>query len=365
MNDQQNYTPISTASSTDRYEHITLEIQKLEKMLHDAPIPHELWDRANMQLQRINLGLRYGGNASQLDMLAKYVEWITSLPWTKETTDTLDLTQAKKIMDEHHFGLEDIKKRILEYVSVLTLQKKTMPNMPAHSPVLFFVGLAGTGKTTIAQSIADTLGRACVRIPFGGLSSVLDLRGMSRVQPEAEPGAIIKSLRQVGSRNPVILLDELDRVDESARGAIMGVLLELLDPKQNATFVDHYIDFPFDLSDALFIATANNTQTISTAVLDRLEVIQMPSYTDDQKVHIAKDYILPRLLKETGLAPTAVSITDGVWNQIARASGFDPGIRSVERKVESMVRTVAYKTVQGVAQSFSVNEANMNEFIGQ
>jgi ATP-dependent Lon protease len=145
----------------------------------------------------------------------------------------------------------------------------------------------------------------------------------------------------------------------------MGVLLELLDPKQNATFVDHYIDFPFDLSNALFIATANNTQTISTAVLDRLEVIQMPSYTDDQKIHIAKDYILPRLLKETGLVPESVSITDGVWQAIARASGFDPGIRSVERKVESIVRSVAFKTVQGAAQSFSVNEANMNEFVEQ
>jgi ATP-dependent Lon protease len=367
MSDIPNYTPISTASLSDDHEHITSEIQKLETMLHDAVIPHDLWEKANMQLQRINLALKYGGNINQLDMLAKYVEWITSLPWEKQTEDTLDLAKAQGILDKNHFGLEDIKKRMMEYLSVITLQKKQAASGGAgggvHAPILFFVGLAGTGKTTIASSIAETLGREFVRVPFGGLSSALDLRGLSKVQPEAEPGLIIKALRQVQSRNPVILLDELDRVVDDSRGAIMGVLLELLDPKQNATFVDHYIDFPFDLSQVIFVATANNTQTISTAVLDRLEIIQMPSYTDDQKIKIARDYILPRLIRETGLASTSLNVADGVWKAIARASGFDPGIRSIERKVEAMVRTAAYKTVQGEASEFIVTEANMNEFM--
>lgn len=365
MDDTKNYTPISTASQSDEHQHITTEIQKLEMMLHDAVLPHDLWEKANMQLQRINLALKYGGNINQLDILAKYVEWITSLPWEKQTEDTLDLSKAQAILDKNHFGLDDIKKRMMEYLSVITLQKKQIGEGGGgvHAPILFFVGLAGTGKTTIASSIAETLGREFVRVPFGGLSSALDLRGLSKVQPEAEPGLIIKALRQVQSRNPVILLDELDRVVDDSRGAIMGVLLELLDPKQNATFVDHYIDFPFDLSQVIFVATANNTQTISTAVLDRLEIIQMPSYTDDQKMKIAKDYILPRLVRETGLQPTALNVADGVWKAIARASGFDPGIRSVERKVEAMVRTVAYKTVQGEAKEFVVTEANMNEFI--
>jgi ATP-dependent Lon protease len=365
MADDPHYTPISTASKADGYEHVTTEIQKLEQMLHDAPIPHELWEKANMQLQRINLGLRYGGNVNQLDMIAKYVEWITALPWDKKTEDSLDLAKAKVLMDQNHFGLEDVKKRILEYLSVLTLQKQKggQEGIMYHSPVLFFVGLAGTGKTTIAASIAQTLGRAFVRIPFGGLSSALDLRGVSKVQPEAEPGQVIKSLRRVGSNNPVILLDELDRVEDTSRGAIMGVLLELLDPKQNSAFVDHYIDFPFDLSHALFVATANNTQSISTAVMDRLEVIQMPSYTDEQKIHIARDYLLPRLVKESGLSESALNIGEGVWKAIARASGYDPGIRSVERKVESMVRAAALRTVQGDAQQFVITEANMNEFV--
>lgn len=365
MSTEQNYTPISTASRVTTADQVTIEIQKLEKMLHDAPIPHELWERVNMQLQRINLGLAHGGNMAQIDVLSRYVEWITSLPWSTSSEDILDLTHAKEIMDAHHFGLDDIKKRVMEYISVLALQKNMQGGGEGKSPVLFFVGLAGTGKTTIAQSIAEALGRKSVRIPFGGLASVLDLRGQARIQPESEPGMIIKSLRRVGTNNPVILLDELDRVEDSVRGAVMGVLLELLDPHQNSAFVDHYIDFPFDLSKALFIATANNTKTISTAVLDRLEIIQMPSYTDEQKIHIAKNYILPRLLKDTGIAPEGVLVTDGVWATIARASGFDPGIRSVERKVESMVRSVALKTIQGGAQNFEIHESNMNQFVQQ
>ena len=359
----KNYTPISTASSSDRHEHVTAEIQKLEKILHDTNIPHDLWEKANMQLQRINLTLRYGGNINQLDMISKYVEWITALPWEMRTEDSLDLAKAKEIMDKNHYGLESIKKRLLEYLSVLTLQKQKGTDTSYHAPILFFVGLAGTGKTTIARSIAETLGRKFARVPFGGLSSALDLRGVSKVQPEAEPGHIIRALRRVGSKNPVILLDELDRVVDSSRGAIMGVLLELLDPKQNANFVDHYIDFPFDLSQVIFVATANNTQSISTAVLDRLEIIQMPSYSDDQKIKIARDYIMPRLVKESGLGENSLTIADGVWKAIARASGYDPGIRSVERKVESIVRTAALKTVQGEGPQFVVSEANMKEFV--
>jgi len=358
-----NYTPISTASSTDKYEHVTSEIKKLEDQLHAANIPHELWEKANLQLQRINLTLRYGGNINQLDMIVKYVEWITSLPWEATTEENLNMEQAKKIMDQNHFGLDAIKKRVFEYLSVLTLQKEKKGLQKFHAPILFFVGLAGTGKTTFAKTIADTLGRNFARIPFGGLSSALDLRGLSKVQPEAEPGQVIKAIRRVGTKNPVILLDELDRVTQNSQGEIMGVLLELLDPEQNDHFIDHYIDFPFDLSQVIFVATANNTQSISTAVMDRLEVIQMPSYTDDEKIHIARDYILPRLLNESGLSPDVLSVDEEVWKHIARLSGYDPGIRSVERKVESMVRTIAYKIVSGAGKQFAITKENAKDFI--
>jgi len=359
----KNYTPISSASSSDKLEHVTAEIQKLEEQLRVTTIPHDLWEKANLQLQRINLGLRYGGNINQLDTISKYVDWITGLPWETLTPENLEMKQAKAIMDKNHFGLEAIKQRVLEYLSILTLQKQKASLQKYHSPILFFVGLAGTGKTTFAHSIAETLGRQFARIPFGGLSSSLDLRGLSKVQPEAEPGQIIKALRRVGSRNPVILLDELDRVTQSTQGEIMGVLLELLDPEQNDHFIDHYIDYPFDLSQVIFVATANNTQNISTAVMDRLEVIQMPAYSDDEKVHIARDYILPKLVAGSGLAPDAIKVDEEVWKAIARLSGYDPGIRSVERKVEAMVRSVAFKVVNGGGKQFTINKENAKEYL--
>lgn len=362
-NQIKNYTPISTASSSDKHEHITAELQRLENALHDADIPHELWEKANMQLQRINLAMRYGGNVNQLDMISQYVDWVTSLPWEKSAKDQLDIEAAKRILEERHYGLGDIKQRILEYISVLIMQRNNKELKNPHAPVLFFVGLAGTGKTSFAKAIADSLGRPFARIPFGGLSSPLDLRGLSKVQPEAEPGQVLKAIRRAGVNNPVILLDELDRVTEQSRGAIMGILLELLDPQQNNHFVDHYIDYPFDLSQVVFVATANNTQTISTAVLDRLEVIQMPSYSDEEKIKIARDFIMPRMMRESGLPENSVIVDDVVWQQIARLSGYDPGIRSVERKVESIIRTAAYKIVSGSGNTFKVTSDNMGEFI--
>lgn len=339
------------------------EIAKLEEKIKTAKMPSQLFEKAEAQLERINLSLKYGGNLNQLEAVAKYFDWITHLPWEVKTEDVLDVRQAKQIMDKNHYGLEEIKKRILEYLSVLILQRQRLKLEFFHAPVLLFVGLAGTGKTTFAKSVAEAIGRRFARIPFGGLSSPLDLRGVSKVQPEAEPGLIIKSLRRIGCRNPVILLDELDRITPESRAALMGVLLELLDLEQNVNFVDHYIDYPFDLSQVLFIATANNTNNISTAVMDRLEVIQMPSYRDDEKVVVVKKYILPRLLKESGLLAENLTVGDVVWQKIARMSGYDPGFRSVERYAESIVRRVAYKVVNGEGTSFVVNQENMKEYL--
>jgi ATP-dependent Lon protease len=318
-----------------------------------------------IQLERAKLALKYGSNLNQLEVVYKYIEWICSLPWSVKTEDILDINKAKEVMDKNHFGLEDIKRRLLEYLSILILQRQQLKSDTFHAPILFFVGLAGTGKTTFAKSIAETLGRKFIRIPFGGLSSAFDLRGISKTQPEAEPGQVIKMISKCGSRNPVILLDELDRVTPEARSAIMGVLIELLDPEQNANFVDHYIDYPFDLSQCIFVATANNTQNISTAVMDRLEVIQMPSYKDDEKIAIAKTYILPKLLQQSGLKPEQVTIDDVIWKHIARLAGYDPGIRSVERYVETIVRKLAYEFVSGKAKTFVVNEENSKEYIDQ
>lgn len=339
------------------------EIEKLKEKLKNSDLPTPLFEKIESQIERISLALKHGGGFGHLELLSKYVDWVVSLPWTTKTEDILDIKKAKEIMDKNHYGLERVKKRILEYISILILQKQKFHFESFHAPVLLLVGLAGTGKTTFAKSIAQTLGRKFARIPFGGLSSPLDLRGVSKIQPEAEPGQIIKALRRVGSKNPVILLDELDRVTPEARGSIMGVLLELLDPEQNANFIDHYIDYPFDLSQVIFVTTANNTTNISTAVMDRLEVIQMPSYSDEEKIVIARDYILPNLLKQSGLLPENITVGEVVWQKIARLSGYDPGIRSVERYVEEIVRKVAYKVVSGEGTKFIINEANMKEYL--
>lgn len=347
----------------DNTQTTVAEIEKLQSKLAAAHLPTDLHDKAAQQIDRIKLTLKYGGNFAQFDIVEKYIDWITNLPWNAKTEDILDIAKAKEVLDKNHYGLEKIKSRVLEYLSILILQKKNAKAETFHAPSLFFVGLVGTGKTTFAISLAEALGRKFVRIPFGGLSSALDLRGQSKTSPEAEPGMIIRGLRRAGSRNPVILLDELDRVTPEARASIMGVLVELLDPGQNHAFTDYFIDYPFNLSECIFVATANNTTNIATAVMDRLEVIQMPSYSDDEKIHIAKNYVLPKFLKSSGLPPNSLQIDDKVWGQIARPLGFDAGIRSLERTIEGVVRKAAYKMVSGQGTTFVINEQNVKDFL--
>jgi ATP-dependent Lon protease len=221
----------------------------------------------------------------------------------------------------------------------------------------------GTGKTTLAYSVAESLARKFERIPFGGMSGAWSLRGQSKTIPDAEPGFIIKSLVHAQSKNCVVLLDELDRVTEEGRTDIMGVLVELLDAEQNKAFIDHYIDYPFDLSHVLFIATANNTTNISTAVLDRLEIIQMPSFTDEEKTTIAKNFLFPKIIKQTGLSENQIAIEDVVWTTVVRPLGFDSGIRSLERTIEGICRKVARLVVEEKAQSIKITNENIKEFL--
>ncbi len=299
----------------------------------------------------------------EFDSMNRYVDWIVNLPWDKKTQDILDLDHSKKVLDKNHFGLTEIKDRLLEYISVLKLRGNT--SEIARAPILCFVGLVGTGKTTIASSIAESLGRKFARIPFGGMGDPLDLRGQSRLHAEAEPGKIIKALKATQSRNPVILLDEIDRVTDQGRASIMGVLVELLDPEQNHAFVDHYIDYPFDLSEVLFIATANNTTNIATAVLDRLEPISMPSYTDLEKITIGKIYVLPKAIKTAGIPDGALIFDEDVWPQVVRPLGFDAGIRTLERTIDGIVRKVAREIVEGKSQSVKITTQNVKQYIPQ
>src|SRR3989344_4550241 len=282
------------------------EIKTLSLKVEKEEIPDELKKRI---LTRLNQLVNLSESPSflpEFDRVDRYIEWILSLPWNNRTKDILDLKYARGVLDKSHYALSDIKDRILEYISVMSLkQEKGEGEDVMRAPILCFTGLVGTGKTTIAYSIANAIGRNFARIPFGGMGDPLELRGQSRMHPEAEPGKIIKALRVTKSKNCVILLDEIDRVTDEGRSSIMGVLVELLDPEQNKNFSDHYLDYPFDLSEVMFIATANNTHSISTAVLDRLEPIQMPSYSDQEKITIGRQYMLPRIIRQSGVPEIA------------------------------------------------------------
>ncbi|MGB9707103.1 MAG: AAA family ATPase [Microgenomates group bacterium] len=340
------------------------EISKLEKKVNLVSLPPELKERALEMIARLSRMARLGEYSLEYEKTASYIDWITSLPWAKRSEDILDLKHAKEILDKNHYDLEEVKERILEYLAVLKLQsRKAGEFQVVRAPILCFVGLVGTGKTTLAYSIAEALGRKFARIPLGGMGDPLDLRGQSRLRPDAEPGLVIKALRRAGTKNPVILLDEIDRVTEEGRSSIMGVLVELLDPQQNFAFRDHFLDYPFDLSEVLFIATCNNTTNISVAVMDRLEPIQMPSYTDEEKITIGKDYILPRTMKEMGLEKEQITIAPDVWPKIVRPLGYDAGIRTLERTINGICRKVAKMIVEGKGRQFYISTENMKEFL--
>lgn len=350
---------------------LTSEIAKLAEKVKKAQMPPDLDEKAQEFLERLTRMAASSGFSSEFDQVAHYIDWITSLPWNKRSDDILDLTHAKEILDSHHYDLTEIKERILEYLAVMRLRKEKIVKKEdeaqvlkfMRAPILCFVGLVGTGKTTIAYSIAEAMARKFARIPLGGMGDSLDLRGQSRVRSDAEVGQVIKAIRRCATKNPVILLDEIDRVAEAARSDIMGVLVELLDPEQNMAFTDHYLDYPFDLSEVLFIATCNNTTNISTAVLDRLEPIQMPSYNDEEKIAIGRDYVLPRIMEESGLTKENLKIDEGVWPKIVRPLGFDSGVRTLERTINGVCRKIAKLMVEGKGRSFHLTEENVKDFL--
>lgn len=317
---------------------------------------------ANLQEKLLNM-LHFLPTGVELERLINYIYFITSLPFNKSNHDILDIQRAKQILDKNHYGLQVVKDRIIEYLSVLILNSQGSQLSVSHAPILAFIGLVGTGKTSIAYSIAEALGRPIVRIPFGGLGEAGQLRGQSRVKPDAEPGLIMKAISIAGVNNPVILLDEIDRVAQEGLVDIMGVLVELLDPQQNHAFVDHYLDFPYNLSQVLFIATANNTTNIATAVMDRLEPIQMPAYTDEEKIVIGKKYLLGKVMKESGISEGQIVIDDNVWSLIIRPLGFDAGIRSLARTLQSLSRKVARQIVEGNSGQFKITAQNIEEYL--
>lgn len=345
------------------------EIQDLKDRVDAAEsMPEEMRRKVSKDIVALERSVEVGNYDEKYEKVSKYIEWVLKIPWHKKTKDRLDIQKTKQIFDKHHYGMDEVKDRFLEYVSVLNLREKQVAGKDGpefRAPILLLVGLVGTGKTTFAFSLAEALEREIVRIPFGGMGSAQDLRGNSRLILGSEPGRVIKGIVEAGVRNPVILLDEIDRVTKEANSDIMGVLIELLDPAQNNKFTDDYLDYPVDLSQAIFIATCNNTRDIATAVLDRMEKISMPSYTDDEKIQIGKHYILPDLLEEAGLKKGQFTILEEVWPTMVRPLGFDAGIRTLQRNLKGAVRKAARILVERGFQEVIITPENAKIFLPQ
>lgn len=362
-------SPVPTHAAADTADVdplIQQELTELEQKVAQSTIPAELKFKIERMMRHLYRAARSQQYAEEFERASKYIDWCSRVPWESKSVDTLDLERAKKILETHHYGMQEVKDRILEYMAILQFQSRSQAGEAApviRAPILLLVGLVGTGKTTFAYSIAEALGREIIRIPFGGMGSARDLRGMSRLHLDAEPGAVVKGLISAKSRNPVILLDEIDRVAQDANRDIMGVLVELLDPNQNHAFSDHYLDFPVNLSEALFIATANNTRDIATAVYDRMEHLAMPSYTDEEKIVIAQRYVMPRMLREAGMPVEALVIADDIWRDLVRPLGFDAGIRTLERTLKGAVSKAARLMVEQNLTKVVVTKENVKFFL--
>lgn len=370
------------------------EIVMLQEKLTSSTVPEQLKEDTMHSIERLKRMIKLGGYSSEFESVNKYIDWIVRIPWGIESTDNLDIRNARAIMDASHHGMDTVKNLILDYLAAmqLSIQNTRQPvvqdpiptqvssftqspsprvaksNADASSltaPVFMFLGLQGVGKTSIAKSIADSMGRKFARVSLGAIGDVRTLRGTPRYSPDGEPGQIVKALIRCGTMNPVILLDEIEKASGNAGllSDVMATLLEILDPEQNPTFVDHYIDYPIDLSKVMFICTANNLGGLSAALIDRVEVIRFTSYSDTEKEVIAKQYILPKILEELHLTPEQLQIHDDVWLSVIRPVGFDAGIRQLERNIAAMIRSVARKIVDGAPLPIVITKENLREFI--
>lgn len=331
------------------------EAEQLRERLETADIPDHVRKEAERELKRMEA---LPQSAPDYHVIRTYLEYVLELPWRKSSEEKLDLGEARRILDEDHYGLEDVKERILESLAVVKLRPDS------KSPILLFVGPPGVGKTSLGRSIARSLGREFERMSLGGMRDEAELRGHRRTYIGAMPGRIIQALRRVGVNNPLMMLDEIDKLGNDYRGDPSAALLEILDPAQNNTFRDNYLDLPFDLSKVFFIATANSLGPIPMPLRDRMEIIQIAGYSDREKLNIAKQYLVPRQVRENGLAEGQFEITDAAINLLTSRYTREAGVRQLERAIGNLARKVALKVAVGSTEKVTIDAGDLREYIG-
>ena len=341
-------------------ESIDEEVERWLRQLDALKLEKKLHDKIAKEMKRM---LRLQSSSPDASVLRNYIECILELPWNESTKDKIDLKKTQKILDDQHYGLEKVKERIVEYLAVMSLSKNF------KGPILCLVGPPGVGKTSIARSVAESLNRKFVRMSLGGVRDEAEIRGHRRTYVGAIPGRIITSIRDCGVNNPVFLLDEIDKVGSDYRGDPASALLEVLDPEQNRDFKDHFLDVPFDLSKVLFITTANTTDTIPRPLLDRMELISLSSYTEEEKVEIGRRHLIPKQIKENGLKPEQIAISDGALRNIVNYYTREAGVRNLEREIGSVCRKVARKVVEAGAKEkkkcHRVTAGNLESYLGK
>jgi ATP-dependent Lon protease len=333
----------------------TVEIDELKKKLEETPMPDEVRDVAGKELDRLS---KMPPAAAEYTVSRTYLDWLLELPWEVSTDDNLDIAAAQETLDADHYDLEKVKKRVIEYLAVRKLKQDM------KGPILCFVGPPGVGKTSLGQSIARTLGREFIRISLGGVRDEAEIRGHRRTYVGALPGRIVQGLRKAGANNPVFMLDEIDKVGTDFRGDPSSALLEVLDPEQNHTFSDHYLEVPIDLSRVMFITTANILDTIPPALRDRMEVIELPGYIEEDKLMIAKRYLLPEQLEAHGLKADLIELEDDAIRSIIRSYTREAGVRNLERQIAAVCRGVAKEVAAGREQMTRIGPDNLEEFLG-